>query len=313
MATPRDWIDYLQAGLTPAIAIAGIAIGALQWCLSAAKLRLELFEKRLAIFDAVRSFLAETVREAAPSQAAQFKFLSETRGALFLFDQEIADYLERIWKTCIDLEYFRTELGNNNSAENRGELARKRRDAMNWTAQQLTELRDRFAHFMVIQRPFRWPVGEDVTIKRGLLRMWVVCSAAWILAVAAVATHEHHASGGTWAVVQPSSHFDLATAKPVTNEGFEARQEELAKEYVDGTMSPDLRPVYEEAVRRGLLKIAAPVGPAKARSLRGYVLFGVCVPATFLLFGIGVIWVVAGFKTSRSLGSQNSEAGIGSG
>ncbi|MCF8089138.1 MAG: hypothetical protein K9L23_13920 [Desulfotignum sp.] len=49
MACEKDWVDITTALMTPVIAIIGTAIAIMQWKLSKARFRHELFEKRYSI------------------------------------------------------------------------------------------------------------------------------------------------------------------------------------------------------------------------------------------------------------------------
>ena len=50
----RDWVDYLQALLTPTIAALGIRIAWLQWRTDHQRLKLERFDNRFLMFEATR-------------------------------------------------------------------------------------------------------------------------------------------------------------------------------------------------------------------------------------------------------------------
>jgi len=105
MAPPRDFIDILQALLTPTIAAVAVGVAVAQWWTARNKLRLDLFDRRWAIYVATREMLAEMFRHGASTQAAQQKFLEGTRGARFLFDENIARYLEKeLWSRVAKLE-----------------------------------------------------------------------------------------------------------------------------------------------------------------------------------------------------------------
>jgi len=49
----RDWIDIFAALLTPAIAILASYIAVRQWLTNKNKLKLDLFDKRYAVFEAI--------------------------------------------------------------------------------------------------------------------------------------------------------------------------------------------------------------------------------------------------------------------
>lgn len=94
----KDLFDILQALLTPVIAIIAVRIGYLQYKHSREKLRLDLYNKRFAVFSAARNFLSAIVREGVPSQATTSRFSIDSAEAQFLFASDIIDFLESLLK-----------------------------------------------------------------------------------------------------------------------------------------------------------------------------------------------------------------------
>ena len=77
MAWLKDVIDVFQALLTPTIAVAGIAIARRQWKISDEKLRLDLFERRWKVFEAVGCFLSEILKPSVPIKEAQVAYMKQ--------------------------------------------------------------------------------------------------------------------------------------------------------------------------------------------------------------------------------------------
>jgi hypothetical protein len=145
-ATPRDWVDYLQALLTPAIAGLGLLIALLQWRTNHQHLKLERFDDRFQRFEATRKFLQFLVKDAQLDEATRMQFLSETTGSRFVFNDAIADFLDEIHSKACDFECVNTELKDCPSHE-RGDKAKQRADLKKWFSAELRGLERRFAKF----------------------------------------------------------------------------------------------------------------------------------------------------------------------
>lgn len=107
----KDWVDYLSALLVPTIAILGSIIAFQQWRTNTKRLKHELFDRRYQQFTVVRDFLGSIMGSGKSKQDEQFKYLTGTRGMRFIFDKEIADYIDiKIWHLAIELECLDSEL-----------------------------------------------------------------------------------------------------------------------------------------------------------------------------------------------------------
>lgn len=96
--------DLSSALLTPVIGVVTTVILINQHRLEKRKLRLQLFEKRYAVYLAAMEYITAMMREGKSSAAAQALFLRDSRDRVFLFDKRIHQFLDDLWKQSIDLE-----------------------------------------------------------------------------------------------------------------------------------------------------------------------------------------------------------------
>ena len=68
------------------------------------KLRLQLFEKRYAVYLAAMEYITTIMREGKSTAAAQASFLRDSRDRVFLFDKRIHQFLDDVWKQSVSLE-----------------------------------------------------------------------------------------------------------------------------------------------------------------------------------------------------------------
>jgi hypothetical protein len=105
------WTAYVTALLTPVIAILGAYIAIQQWYTAQNKLRLDLFEKRFSVYNAARNLIGSIVTSGKAKDDELFKYLTGTREAKWLFNVDVANYLEqRLYRPALDLQCLDAEL-----------------------------------------------------------------------------------------------------------------------------------------------------------------------------------------------------------
>jgi hypothetical protein len=97
MPTEPHWTAYVTALLTPVIAVLGTYIAYQQWKINSHKLRLDLFEKRWAIYAATNDMLATLIRgsEDERREAAQ-NFRRRLIDANFLCSKDTVSFLDKV-------------------------------------------------------------------------------------------------------------------------------------------------------------------------------------------------------------------------
>ena len=96
--------DLSAALLTPVIGVVTTIILVNQHRLEKRKLRLQLFEKRYAVYLAAMEYITTIMREGKSTAAAQASFLRDSRDRVFLFDKRIHQFLDDVWKQSVSLE-----------------------------------------------------------------------------------------------------------------------------------------------------------------------------------------------------------------
>jgi hypothetical protein len=110
--TPNPhWTSYVSALTVPVIALIGAGIAFLQWRLAQNKLKLDLFDRRFKIYEGARELLRSVMTSGKAKDDEVFNFLVATREAKWLFDDSIAEYLEKeIYHKAVDLQTLDAEL-----------------------------------------------------------------------------------------------------------------------------------------------------------------------------------------------------------
>src|ERR1700730_7425228 len=92
--TDLNWTTVLSALLTPVVAVLGVFVTYRLGSTAQNKLKLDLFDRRLLVYDAARELISSIMTSGKTSPEQEFKYLSGTRGAVWLFDQSIVEYLD---------------------------------------------------------------------------------------------------------------------------------------------------------------------------------------------------------------------------
>ena len=148
MAEPH-WTQVLAALLTPTIAVFGLFIAYLQWRTAQNKLKLELFEKRFAVYDVARRFIASVITSGKAKDEEMNKFLSGTCETKWLLNDDIATYFdEQIWGNSVDLQALDAELEGAPFGDERTKNVQRQGQIKKWLIDQYKVLDEKFSPFL---------------------------------------------------------------------------------------------------------------------------------------------------------------------
>src|SRR5690242_16998721 len=136
--TSPPFIILLAALLTPFVAIFGGFIAWQQWRTAREKLKIDLFDRRLPIYEKTRDILSQQLalgHSLEPAQVTDFGV--KARVSRWLYDASIADYLqEGIVSKLQDLHDVESELEGSVTDTQNQRLIARRRQLRNWTEDQ---------------------------------------------------------------------------------------------------------------------------------------------------------------------------------
>jgi len=140
MSCERDLLDVLTVLTIPAIAVLALVIGYGQFALNRNRLKLELFDRRYSVFEATKKFLYSILRDFEVLDEERNLFLENTKGAIFLFDREICDYLDDFHLKSLELR--KANKANDQTLKTEMEV---------WFSKQADDLEGRFSSKMGIE------------------------------------------------------------------------------------------------------------------------------------------------------------------
>jgi hypothetical protein len=112
-----EWVLYLQALSTPAIAVLAAVIGFMQWRTAHQRAVLDLFEKRYELYTAVRSVIAEVIAHGRADNKIQFDYLRAIERAPFLFGPEVTAYLDSLYRLLVAQGHAETMMKTESAEE----------------------------------------------------------------------------------------------------------------------------------------------------------------------------------------------------
>ena len=90
------WVQIFQAMLTPVVAALALLIGFLQWRTSHQRAALDLFERRMAIFDAISCIISGIVGSGVTTAQDASAFTRARQRVDLLFGPEVPAYLDKL-------------------------------------------------------------------------------------------------------------------------------------------------------------------------------------------------------------------------
>jgi hypothetical protein len=155
--TFKEVVEMLSALLTPVIAGTTVYIAWQQYQVTHLALKKDLYEKRFRVYQAFRSYLSDIVREAKIDDNRLFQFYAESSECDFLFDTEVVEKADELYKQGLQLSYLHNQLypfdGRSGLPEGdaRSRIAYEKADLLKWFEDQISDIRKIFKVQMGIQ------------------------------------------------------------------------------------------------------------------------------------------------------------------
>ncbi len=146
--------EISKALLTPVIAIVATYIAWQQWKTNQQKLLLDLYDRRLKVYEEVRQILSLILRDAKASYDDLMKFRMAVSEADFLFGPEISTYIDEIYQRGVKLQRWSGEYRDYSQAIPDGYDHKKVCDEMHaeliWLTAQFEPAKQKFKKYLDI-------------------------------------------------------------------------------------------------------------------------------------------------------------------
>lgn len=127
-------------------------VGLQQYRLAHERLKLDLWEKRYAVYKGAQTFLALVMKDGTTDLKELFGFLSDTQDAYFLFKPDMSQYLTNLYRKGVDLRSTRVLYQEKPAGEERTRLCEKEGRLLHELADDLEQLKQRFAPYLKLAR-----------------------------------------------------------------------------------------------------------------------------------------------------------------
>lgn len=175
--TLLDWLKVLPV---PLAALFGVWIGIQQMITARVKLRLDLYDKRLPIYEEIISFML-IVMSRKMEQEDWDKFKNNTSNAHLLFDDKVINYISEISGKAASIASMRMQLDRGNVSQQVAE--RYIADNQTWFSMKYNEVRHAFIDAMRVplvgtpgawigrcfDRVTRWAKNQDLRLTNPLI------------------------------------------------------------------------------------------------------------------------------------------------
>jgi len=111
---------------------------------------IEVFDRRVPVYRATLVFLRVIIRGTELDLKPIFQFANDTDEALFLFDDELAEYLAELYRRAVQLHAVYAMKGTPTGWT--PQLSKEWAASMKWFSEQFEESRRRFAPYLRLSR-----------------------------------------------------------------------------------------------------------------------------------------------------------------
>lgn len=148
--SPSEWIAAASAFATAAILLLQYLLERRHQKLVKLKMRHDLFDRRLAVFMKVMHLSAEIGLTEKVDDTTLFRFLRETAEGEFLFDKEIADYINEIYSKGIQLVDSLERQEALSLGEAKIQAGNKSTELRQWFSNQIEVAKEKFKRYLDI-------------------------------------------------------------------------------------------------------------------------------------------------------------------
>ncbi len=151
----EQFAEISKTLLTPIIAVVATYIAYQQWKTNKQKLGLDLYDRRLKVYEEVRQILS-IIRAGKASYEELSRFYRAVSEADFLFKSEITDYINEIYERGVNLqcwsEQYRDNTQDKPDGYNHQKIVDGKRVELKWLINQFEPAKQKFKKYLDISQ-----------------------------------------------------------------------------------------------------------------------------------------------------------------
>jgi len=148
-----NFLSVFQGLLTPLIALIAVYITYQQYSINRKKMKLDLFEKRMKIFNVTKQLLYRIIQEDQIDILLLKEYRNNVYDSIFLFRKEVSDFIAEINKRAIALNHSSDGLADFSVGSNElNERVRQRTEMRQWFSNEYETLEQRFLKYLDFRR-----------------------------------------------------------------------------------------------------------------------------------------------------------------
>lgn len=148
----NEVIQILKGLLTPFIAFITVYIAYQQFKTARYKLKLDLYKKRFDVFNSTKCLLGKIIRNGDVTNDELLDFLRSTDEAIFLFKQDISDYLKELYQESLNLQRYEKRIHSSDfskiEVKEQEKILDKRGEIFSWFTKQFEVCQQKFGEYL---------------------------------------------------------------------------------------------------------------------------------------------------------------------
>lgn len=141
-------VEYILSFVTIFIGIFVAFVGYQQYYVNKERFKLDLFEKRFKVYDSIRVLLIHMLSGAILEPERLFRFRSDTEDALFLFKEDVTNYIKLVDKKAVEYINMPERLRAFPAGEYKSNILKEKSSLMKWIFEQQPRLQEVFAPYL---------------------------------------------------------------------------------------------------------------------------------------------------------------------
>ncbi|MDC1174108.1 hypothetical protein OAT67_01835 [Bacteriovoracaceae bacterium] len=148
-------IEILSALLAPFLAVWALYFTRRQHKLDSQKFKLDLYDRRFKVFEEIKKFLSGIIRDGKTDHKQLLNMLHQTNEAIFLFDDEISNYIKELYEKGLDFVLIDKKVNGEAPIpdyEDRNVLIEKSSEYLKFYGNQFDISRDKFLKYLKFEK-----------------------------------------------------------------------------------------------------------------------------------------------------------------